>query len=535
MCCTAAKFNVHTTQGFEKNQEIVRGLLGKARTKLEKEEILQRKKMERLERNLYVKNLDSSIDDERLRTMFRPFGFIQSAKVMTDFLGRSRGFGFVCFATKEEAINAKEEMNGVLIRGNSLYVSFAQLKEVRRAELKQKFGNKKTLESGQKRVKKDQAWKSAPSRWGDSRMESQWYEDVHMEDTHMEDVNENRKMRKDQRDDWYENYFSYQTKADRRRNPGLKSRIVRAPTPDWIVQERMDQENRFRNTKKPKWGPPMLDQSKGSEERMASEEAFLNLTVGELFELKEKMSDQEKVKIMLLGDRWVDLFGGKEKLWKLCNAENISAEIMDSKRKVDAWLHNEATNEDGWGTSSDPSKVRKHAFKWSEMMNIDDEEIKWDTDEVEKRSAFPENAMASLPKNIWENIEKYLRPWEKVRIRTATKSIMENWWIRPRDDIPYLKWVLCIQEEQINHIKIWKEAMRQYDEDVKLQKERKIEQEEREREERLPLALDYYIANHGIIPGIGFGSVARMFNVYKKELQEEYWRYEEETQEMLQD
>ena len=112
---------------------------------------------------------------------------------------------------------------------------------------------------------------------------------------------------------------------------------------------------------------------------------------------------------------------------------------------------------------------------------------------------------------------------------------MENWWIRPRDDIPYLKWVLAIQEEQINHIKFWKEAMRQYDEDIKLQKEKKIEQEEREREERLPLALDYYIANHGIIPGIGFGSVARMFNVYKKELQEEYWRYEEETQEMLQD
>ena len=94
MCCTTTKFNHHTKRGFEKNQEIVQGLLGNARTKLEKEEILKKKKMERLERNLYVKNLDSSIDDERLRTIFRPFGFIQSAKIMTDFLGKSRGFGF---------------------------------------------------------------------------------------------------------------------------------------------------------------------------------------------------------------------------------------------------------------------------------------------------------------------------------------------------------------------------------------------------------------------------------------------------------
>ena len=65
-----------------------------------------------------------------------------------------------------------------------------------------------------------------------------------------------------------------------------------------------------------------------------TEEALLKFTVGELFELKEKLSDQEKLKIMLIGDRWVDLFGGKEKLWKLCNAENISADIMAAKEKV---------------------------------------------------------------------------------------------------------------------------------------------------------------------------------------------------------
>ena len=350
--CSVRRLNlINIPRGFEKNQEIVRGLLGKARTKLEKEEILQKKKMERLERNLYVKNLDSSIDDEQLRTMFRPRGFIQSAKIMTDFLGKSRGFGFVCFSTREEAVKAKEEMNGTLIKRKAIYVSFAQLKEVRRVELKQKFGNRKVSDVGQKRATMNQEWKNAPSRWGDSKMESQWYEDVKIKD-----VKGEKKKDTDQQDDWYENFFSDQTKADRRRNPGLKSIIVRPPTPEWMIQERRDQENRFRMTKKPKWGPPTLDQPEGSRDQVASEEDLMKLTISELFELKEKMTNQEKVKVMLFGDKWTELFGGQEKLWQLCNAENISADIVAAKQKVHNWMSDE---KDGWGTSSGPPKEEK--------------------------------------------------------------------------------------------------------------------------------------------------------------------------------
>ena len=77
--------------------------------------------------------------------------------------------------------------------------------------------------------------------------------------------------------------------------------------------------------------------------------------------------------------------------------------------------------------------------------------------------------------------------------------------------------------------------MRLHDEELKLKREEKIEKEETEREERMSLALEYYIANHGIVPGVGFGSVVHKFKVHKKDLQEEYWRYEEEMQEVLQD
>merc|ERR1712203_648471 len=119
---------------------------GRAQKKAERQAELKKKfdalKQERMQRyqgvNLYVKNLDDSVDDDRLRKEFAPFGTITSARVMCGG-GRSKGFGFVCFSSPEEATKAVTEMNGRIIVSKPLYVALAQRKEDRKAHLASQY------------------------------------------------------------------------------------------------------------------------------------------------------------------------------------------------------------------------------------------------------------------------------------------------------------------------------------------------------------------------------------------------------------
>jgi len=82
--------------------------------------------------NLYIKQLSDIIDDDRLRQEFSEFGHITSAVVMRDKAGKSKGFGFVCYSSSEEATKAIKDMNGRMLDGKPLYVALAQRFEERK-------------------------------------------------------------------------------------------------------------------------------------------------------------------------------------------------------------------------------------------------------------------------------------------------------------------------------------------------------------------------------------------------------------------
>ncbi|KLU88338.1 polyadenylate-binding protein [Magnaporthiopsis poae ATCC 64411] len=160
--------------------------VGRAQKKHEREEELRKSyeaaRQEKASKyqgvNLYIKNLDDEVDDDKLRQLFAEFGPITSAKVMRETvsdgtdepevkdaadakkenvkegedatktegeaeakadkkqkLGKSKGFGFVCFGNPDDATKAVAEMNQRMVNGKPLYVALAQRKDVRKNQL----------------------------------------------------------------------------------------------------------------------------------------------------------------------------------------------------------------------------------------------------------------------------------------------------------------------------------------------------------------------------------------------------------------
>eukprot|EP00759_Apiculatamorpha_spiralis_P042743 PhF_6_TR40602/c1_g1_i1/m.60906/K13126/PABPC; polyadenylate-binding protein len=93
--------------------------------------------------NLYIKNLDDSVTDEKLKQVFSQFGDVSSARVMKTEDGLSKGFAFVSFPNPEHAkIALKELSHKTILSTKPLYVAYAQSKAERRAilENRQKRG-----------------------------------------------------------------------------------------------------------------------------------------------------------------------------------------------------------------------------------------------------------------------------------------------------------------------------------------------------------------------------------------------------------
>jgi RNA recognition motif-containing protein len=81
---------------------------------------------------LYVGNLSFQTSSEDLQQLFAQAGTVESASVVEDRdTGRSRGFGFVEMASKEDGEKAIEQFNGTDLNGRNLTVNEARPREDR--------------------------------------------------------------------------------------------------------------------------------------------------------------------------------------------------------------------------------------------------------------------------------------------------------------------------------------------------------------------------------------------------------------------
>lgn len=78
-------------------------------------------------KKIYVGNFSFHMTEEELRSLFEPYGNVESATLVTDRdTGRSRGFGFVAMTNDQEAEKAMAELNGRESGGRALTVNEAK-------------------------------------------------------------------------------------------------------------------------------------------------------------------------------------------------------------------------------------------------------------------------------------------------------------------------------------------------------------------------------------------------------------------------
>ena len=81
---------------------------------------------------IYVGNLSFNTSNQDLNDLFGEIGAVESANIIEDReTGRSRGFGFVEMANKEDGERAIAELNGKEVNGRELKVNEAKPQESR--------------------------------------------------------------------------------------------------------------------------------------------------------------------------------------------------------------------------------------------------------------------------------------------------------------------------------------------------------------------------------------------------------------------
>ncbi|KAK4772659.1 hypothetical protein SAY86_014434 [Trapa natans] len=76
---------------------------------------------------LFVKGVSFSTTDDTFKEAFSKYGEVIEASVIRDKdNGRSKGYGFVTFATSDDALRASDDMDGKVLDGRVIFVDLAK-------------------------------------------------------------------------------------------------------------------------------------------------------------------------------------------------------------------------------------------------------------------------------------------------------------------------------------------------------------------------------------------------------------------------
>ena len=97
-----------------------------------KDEVKEEPKEAEIKEEPKEESKDDSSDDKKDENKSGEKVTIKGEKKI---LGKSKGFGFVCFSNPDEATKAVTDMNQRMFDGKPLYVALAQRKDVRKNQL----------------------------------------------------------------------------------------------------------------------------------------------------------------------------------------------------------------------------------------------------------------------------------------------------------------------------------------------------------------------------------------------------------------
>ena len=79
--------------------------------------------------NIYVGNLNYTISEDELKTVFGEYGEVSSVKIIIDkYSGKSKGFGFIEMVNDEDGKKAIEDLDGKEVQDRVMKVNEAREK-----------------------------------------------------------------------------------------------------------------------------------------------------------------------------------------------------------------------------------------------------------------------------------------------------------------------------------------------------------------------------------------------------------------------